>query len=80
MRHRRPDFDPRGRKGTLGLDSEIGRILHLKSEIRNRKLDRSIYDCPISGFKMQDSSDFTIFRSLYALNVLTQFLEERFEV
>jgi hypothetical protein len=38
---------------------EIGRILHLRSEIRNIKLDRPS-DSPISdfGFEMQDSSNF----------------------
>src|SRR6188474_1435648 len=49
---------------------EIGQILHLKPEIRNRKLDRGV-GCPsnlrfrISGFEMQDSSNFEI--SLSAL-------------
>jgi hypothetical protein len=37
---------------------EIRRILHLKCEIRNGKLDGPIRDF---GFEVQDSSDFTIF-------------------
>ena len=39
-------------------DFEIGRILHLKFEIRNRKLDTGQF--PIS--EMQDSSNFKIFQ------------------
>ncbi|PYS39816.1 MAG: hypothetical protein DMG14_12690 [Acidobacteria bacterium] len=40
---------------------EIGRILHLKSEIRNRKLDclmRVQSEISDFGFEMQDSSNF----------------------
>jgi hypothetical protein len=49
---------------------EIGRILHLKSEIRNLKLDCGTVLRPVQsaisdlGFEMQDSSDFKMFRSL----------------
>jgi hypothetical protein len=41
---------------------EIGRILHLKSEIRNLKLDVQFAISGL-GFEMQDSSDFKIFPS-----------------
>ena len=45
-----------------GRKFEIGRILHLKSEIRNRKLDclgRQVQsDIRDFGFEMQDSSNF----------------------
>src|SRR5882672_10883915 len=51
-----------------GADFEIGRILHLKSEIRNLQLDwRSLQnsqavqsDISDFGFEMQDSSNFEI--------------------
>src|SRR5262249_14377770 len=39
---------------------EIGRILHLKSEIRNRKLDWSNLENSDFGFEMQNLSDSTI--------------------
>jgi hypothetical protein len=48
--------------GGSGEYFEIGRILHLKSEIRNRKLDwlncAVQFDISDLGFEMQDSSDF----------------------
>jgi len=46
-------------------DFKIGRVLHLKSEIRNIKLD--CLRCPVQseisdfGFEMQDSSNFEMF-------------------
>src|SRR5262245_456171 len=52
-------------------ESEIGRtgrILHLKSEIRNLKLDRNSLGAPVQfkisdfGFEMQDSSNSSNFR------------------
>src|SRR2546422_1167147 len=39
---------------------EIGRILHLKSEIRNRQLNPVQSDISDFGFEMQDSSNFKI--------------------
>jgi len=58
---------------------EIGRVLHLKSEIRNRKLDarctKATVQSAISdfGFEMQDSSDFEI--SLALLQFIYSFIE-----
>ena len=40
---------------------EIGRILHLKFEIRNRRLDRVQFPISDFEFQMQDSSSFKIF-------------------
>jgi len=53
--------------GQKRRDFEIGRILHLKSEIRNLQLDRRFFqsrpvqsDISDFGFEMQDSSNFKI--------------------
>jgi hypothetical protein len=43
------------------MNCEIGRILHLKSEIRNIKLDSVQFKISDFGFEVQDSSNFTIF-------------------
>jgi hypothetical protein len=43
-------------------DFEIGRILHLKFEIRNRRLDRVQFPLSDFEFQMQDSSNFKIFQ------------------
>ena len=50
--------DESSREATV--EFEIGRILHLKSEIRNRKLNRVQSEILDFGFEMQDSSNFTI--------------------
>jgi hypothetical protein len=47
----------------MGRDSEnfeIGRFLHLKSEIRNFRSDSVQFEISDFGFEMQDSSNFEI--------------------
>ena len=46
----------------LGIDLEIGRILHLKSEIRDLRLDCAVqFGISDFGFEVQDSSNFEMF-------------------
>ena len=53
---------------------EIGRILHLKSEIRNLKLDRVHFEISDFGFEMQDSSNFNFLFSDLCLDLTDQAL------
>ena len=50
-------------------NSEIGRILHCKSEIRNFELDAVRFQISDFGFAMQDSSNFKISNLIYAVMI-----------